>query len=286
MEETKSVFRSAQAKAAFDRAYDDVLALWPVPYEELFVPTRFDRTHVIASGPRDALSLVLFHPSGCGAVIWHRSVGELSRRFRTYAVDTMGEMNRSVPTRRIRGRTELMEWIDDLFGGLAIDKADLVGNSFGGYLSLSTALQFPEKVNRIVLISPAATFDRMWPWMLHFFPAYLTQSRHLLARAYEWIWQDLPVEPGIKRLREMTSLSGLPWHTGPAVFRDDELRRIRAPVLLLIGDHEVIYKREKVFRKARRLVPDIKAQTVPDANHNAEYTAAEAVNRAILGFLS
>jgi pimeloyl-ACP methyl ester carboxylesterase len=57
-------------------------------------------------------------------------------------------------------------------------------------------------------------------------------------------------------------------------------------VLLLIGDHEVLYKPERVIERATRLVPNLKAEIVPNANHVAEYTAPDAVNKKILEFLA
>jgi pimeloyl-ACP methyl ester carboxylesterase len=53
----------------------------------------------------------------------------------------------------------------------------------------------------------------------------------------------------------------------------------------LIGDHEVIYKPEKAIARATRLMPNLRAEIVPNANHIVEYTAAEFVNKRILDFL-
>ena len=66
----------------------------------------------------------------------------------------------------------------------------------------------------------------------------------------------------------------------------EELRKIRAPVLLLIGDHEVIYRPEKAIQRATRLVSGLKAEIVPGANHSAQYTAPDFVNARILEFLA
>ena len=90
----------------------------------------------------------------------------------------------------------------------------------------------------------------------------------------------------IARLRSITALAGRARHWSPSVFTDEELRKIRVPVLLLIGDHEVIYKPEKAIRRAVRHVPDLKAEIIPNANHNAQYTAAARVNERILAFLT
>ena len=54
MSQNLSVFRSSEGEAQYHAAYEAVLKEWPVPYDELFIRTRFGTTHVIASGPKDA----------------------------------------------------------------------------------------------------------------------------------------------------------------------------------------------------------------------------------------
>jgi len=49
-----SIFKTPEDEAKYMAAYEAVLALWPVPHESFDVPTRFGKTHVIASGPKEA----------------------------------------------------------------------------------------------------------------------------------------------------------------------------------------------------------------------------------------
>lgn len=286
-----SVFRSPEGEAQYNAAYEASLKQWPVPYDELYVPTRFGETHTIASGSMDAPPLLLFNPTGSSSTIWCRNVEPLSRHFRTYAVDMIGEPNKSVVVRPVKGRQGLVDWVLDLFNGLQIERAHLAGNSFGGFMALNTALTLPERVMKVVLISPAATFVQIWPWYWHFvLPAKVIApvigSKGLADKAYDWMWQGLPKDEWITPLRATISMvGGTPRHPGPSVFSDEELRRVRTPVLLLIGDREVIYSAERVVRRATRLVPGLKAEIIPNANHNAQFTAAAAVNDKILGFL-
>ena len=93
----------------------------------------------------------------------------------------------------------------------------------------------------------------------------------------------------IAQLRAIAQIAGYPRYRPthnppPSVFSDDELRKIKIPVLLLIGDHEVLYKPERVINRATRLVSGLKAEIVPNANHCPEYTAPDVVNRKILDF--
>lgn len=286
-----SIFRTPANEAEYHQAYAAALKLWPVPYEQCYISTRFGDTHVVMSGPKDASPLVLFHGTGGGATIWYRNVEALSQQHRVYAVDTITEANESIPTRSIKNRREFTDWITDLFDGLEIGRADLVGNSFGGFLALNTAYYFPELVRKAVLLSPAATFDPMWAlWLRLLIPAHviapLVGSKSMVARAYAWLWQDFPVDDCIARLRSLTSLYGTPRHCPPSVFREQELRQIHTPVLLLIGDNEVIYSPERVVRRAKRLICGLEAEIIPGANHCTQYTAAQVVNQKILKFLA
>jgi pimeloyl-ACP methyl ester carboxylesterase len=47
----------------------------------------------------------------------------------------------------------------------------------------------------------------------------------------------------------------------------------------------MVYKPAQVISRAVRLIPKLKAEVIPNANHNAQYTAADVVNRKIMDFL-
>jgi len=297
MPEKIRIFWSDEAEAQFKAAYIANLEKWPVPCEEILVSTRFGETHVVASGPQAAAPLVLLNPGGGSCTIWIRNVAALSQSYRVYAVDVIGEMNPSVPTRRIGSHADFTAWMTDLFDGLHIEKTHLIGNSNGGFFALETALALPNRIRKVVLISPAATFVQMWAfWLRLLIPAHLIapviRSEAMVLQAYEWLWQDFPMDPAFARLRSISKVCGYPRYRpsinsfAPHVFSDEELRRIRMPVLLLIGDHEVIYDPGQVIRRATRLVANLQAVVVPNANHSAQYTAPEFVNSVILDFLS
>jgi len=290
MSKNISVFRTPESKAGFYAAYEAMLKRWPVPYEELYIPTRFGETHVIASGYQGAPALVLFHSAGSGAVQWFRNVGSFSRRYRTYCVDVIGEVNKSSTTWKITQRLEFVEWMEALFNGLQIESAGLVGNSFGGMLAFTAALYLPGRVRKVVLISPAATFVQMWAFYTHLaFPykfGYTIGSERIIMSGFNWLWQDFPRDAIATHYTRLSKTNGFPsYQLAPPVFSDEELRKIRSPMLLLIGDHEVIYNPRRAIRRATRLVPGLKAEIIPNANHNAQVTAPDLVNQKILNFL-
>jgi len=301
MREKISVFRSAEGEAQYHAAYNAVLKQWPVPYEELFMPTRFGDTYVIVSGPVSANSLVLLPSSGSGAVQWIKNIAAFSQHYRTYAIDVIGEEGKSVVTHPIcnHWRQNFAIWMKEIFDGLSIDSTYIVGNSLGGFLTFNTALYLPERVKKIVLISPAATFVQMWPWYWNLLiprgiylstPAWIGDRLNLVRlvnRAFAWIWKDFPIVDPMAKLRTIRNIAGHPRNRiFPPVYSDKDLRQVQTPILLLIGEHEVIYKPEDAVRRATRLVPNLKAEILPNANHSAQVTAPELVNVRILDFLA
>jgi pimeloyl-ACP methyl ester carboxylesterase len=281
-----AVFKTAGARAQYYAAYSDVLSHWPVAYDEIYLPTRFGDTHVVASGPKDAPPLVLLH-CWCGsATIWFRNVGPLSQHFRTYAVDVIGEPNKSIPTRIVSGRQEYANWILDLFEGLQIGSANLVGNSFGGFLAISTASYLPERVKKAVLISPAAVFEQIWAFYWHILLPCMLRSQYLIQKGAEWLLQGLQMDECVRKQFTIAMTAGVFRNrVFPSVFKDEELRNIRTPVLLLIGDREVLYDPMRVIRRATSLVEGLRAEIVPHAHHIAELIAPDLVNARILDFL-
>jgi pimeloyl-ACP methyl ester carboxylesterase len=69
-----------------------------------------------------------------------------------------------------------------------------------------------------------------------------------------------------------------------SAFSDEDLRRVRVPTLLLIGGRSVIYNPQRVFRRATRLIPGIRAEIFPDSSHGLNAEKSDIVNERILKF--
>lgn len=52
--ERTSIYNSPEVEAWLMEIYDEKMTGWPVPYEDVFVDTRYGRVHVIVSGPEEA----------------------------------------------------------------------------------------------------------------------------------------------------------------------------------------------------------------------------------------
>jgi pimeloyl-ACP methyl ester carboxylesterase len=71
----------------------------------------------------------------------------------------------------------------------------------------------------------------------------------------------------------------------PPVCRDEELRELKMPTLLLFGDHEVIYNAKAALKRATKLIPHVETAVIPGAGHGLNFDRPELVNQRILEFL-
>ncbi|MNG11479.1 putative carboxylesterase nap [compost metagenome] len=68
-------------------------------------------------------------------------------------------------------------------------------------------------------------------------------------------------------------------------FADDELKSISNPVLVLIGDHDVINSEESLER-AQKYLPNNKTKIIIDAGHFLTIDQSKIVNEAVVSFLN
>jgi pimeloyl-ACP methyl ester carboxylesterase len=283
-----SVFKSPEGEAKSLAAYQATLDCWPVAYEELDVATRFGATHVIVSGRAGAMSIVLLHGQDSSATSWIYNVADLSRHFRCYAVDTVGDLGRSKPSSLPASRKDYADWLSDVLDALQLETADVMGLSYGGFLAANLALAQPKRVRRMVLLAPGITnFGPMtlqWanyglPMMMH--PSRTTIRRFINGASTKGYSEDDPVHEqmivGMTQLRHASFLR--------PVFEDQEFSQISAPTLLLIGDREIEYEPRNAVQRARKLIPNLQAELVAGAGHILNSDQPEIVNKRILEFL-
>jgi len=287
-------FKSEESRARYIAAYDAVLREWPVDYQTLELPTRLGPTHVIVSGPPDAPPLVLLHSFAGTATVWRLNVETLSRRYRTFAVDVIGQPGKSQAVRKIRHRRDFAGWYIDLLDGLGIARASIVGCSFGAFLALSQAALTPERIDRLVLISPAGSFVGLsWRFTYAMLTSRLRRRvRRLLGDKRPPSLADLsarqaPRDPAWAKLMSVTMAEAAKVSIiNAGVFRRSELQKIRAPALLLIGEQERLYDPHQTLTLAQLRMPGLKGAIVPKADHIAAMAQPDDVNARILGFLA
>jgi pimeloyl-ACP methyl ester carboxylesterase len=72
----------------------------------------------------------------------------------------------------------------------------------------------------------------------------------------------------------------------PSEIPDAELSSIRCPVLLLLGDREMIYNSSAASERVRRLMPNAVVQVIPNVGHLLGMQRPAVVNPRVVSFLA
>jgi pimeloyl-ACP methyl ester carboxylesterase len=110
------------------------------------------------SGP----ALLLLHGLGCDHTTWLPVISSLARRYTVIAPDLLGH-GRSDKPRADYSVGGYANGMRDLLTVLGIDKATVVGHSFGGGVAMQFAYQFPERTERLVLVAPGGIGREVTP---------------------------------------------------------------------------------------------------------------------------
>lgn len=285
-------FLTPAARDRYLAIYQNILKRWPVAYTEQSVPTSYGKTHVIISGPEEAPPLVLLHGYMATNLMWESHIELLSRHYRCYSVQTVNDAGLSVHAGPITGVPDYVAWLKELFAGLGLEKTRVMGLSYGGFLTTALTVHAPELVEKAVILCPAGSLSELTTqFLLRALPGMITKSRALLRWYWAWFFHDK------SRVNQPTTdLFVDAWITFrqpnpfvvPPVFTDEELRSIRVPTTVIIGEHEVIYKSgpQGALQRAQALIPGVQTHLVPRASHVLTLDNPEAMSQLILDGLA
>jgi pimeloyl-ACP methyl ester carboxylesterase len=98
--------------------------------------------------------LILIPGFACGAWTWFRQIDELAKDFQVITFDPRGIGKSEIVTADDAENLSLQTFVFDvltLLNDLKIEKANILGASFGGFVAQKFALEFPERLNKLIL---------------------------------------------------------------------------------------------------------------------------------------
>jgi pimeloyl-ACP methyl ester carboxylesterase len=263
-----------------------------------------------ATEPGARQPLVFVHGlSGCWAN-WLEQLPVLAGEHRVLTLDLPGFGYSPMPAQRITiaGYARLL---DRLLGELGIDAAAVVGNSMGGFIAAELAIAFPQRVERLVLVSAAgvSTAAAAQPGTVRVVPA-LRRLETVLAASAMWVASRSDTLARRARLRDAL-LNVVVRHPGrlPAPLAAEQLRgagtpgfmqgleavldydirerlpEIACPTLIVWGERDRLISvgDADVFAE---LIPDSRKVVFADTGHMAMLERPAAFNALLEDFLA
>ncbi|MDW8852035.1 alpha/beta hydrolase [Flavobacterium sp. MMLR14_040] len=283
------IFHTKKEKTTYTTSYNKALKLWDVPYTEEDIKTSFGTVHVIMAGSKNDKPLVLLHGMDASSTMWYPNIKALTKNHRIYAIDFIMEPGKSTLTAKPLSSEDIVTLYNEIFNHYKLKNFDIVGASRGGWIATLLATQKTNSIDKIVLLSPAQTFkfiDKVGKTtsalMLKLFP-----SEKKFGKTLEtFSTHPEKISPIYKRQfylanKYAKSNSSMLKMTP---FSNEELRLISNPVLILIGDRDVINGDDSVER-AKEYLPHSKTKTIKDAGHFLSIDQSKIVNDAMIDFL-
>jgi 2-succinyl-6-hydroxy-2,4-cyclohexadiene-1-carboxylate synthase len=242
---------------------------------------------VCGSGP----DLVLCHGAGGNHAVWFQQVAWFAARGRRVTSWDQRGFGRSSDRAEQAGPAAATADLRALLDHLEIARADLVGQSMGGWAALGTALAEPARVRRLVL---ADTLGGAAP------PGLAEQIRRIVTQLaappaqlglHPAIDASLAArDPALAHLYQMLGGFGEPdlarvaprlWATQHGA---DALARLDLPVLFVVGTRDPLFP-PALVREAAALLPDARVVEVEGSGHSPYFEDAAAWNAAVAEFL-
>lgn len=161
---------------------------------------------------------------------------------------------------------------------LGVSRTDFFGESYGAAIAIMLAVDRPELVGRVVacgaIFGPApAAFNSD---MLHFDHPPTPDSRGIRFQreSYAKVAPDPDYWPKL-----WEKVAGIEWKG----FSSEQLASIKAPVLIVVGDHDFV--RVEHAADAVRRIPGAELAVIPDASHFVLYSEPERVIPIVKHFL-
>ncbi len=162
------------------------------------VGSRPVNTIELGSGP----PIVFIHGLSGSWQNWLEQLPVLAAEHRVVAMDLPGFGHSPMPAREISisgyGRI-----LDELLGELGIDAAAVVGNSMGGFIGAELAISFPQRVERLVLVSAAGLSTYAEPRTTRAMPT-LRRIERIAAAYTGWVAAHSDAVTRRPRLRQAT----------------------------------------------------------------------------------
>lgn len=272
--------------AAFVQSRDATVAIHT---SRLAVPDGEIVYDVGGAGP----AVVFLHGGFMDRRSWDRQLVPFARRFRVvrYDIRPFGESSR--PDKPYRIPDDLLRLLDHL----KVERAHLVGHSFGGGVALDFTLLYPERVESLVLAAaPPSGFvppEEERKLIGSIFAAVKSGDEAIVNAWLEHpMWTASRARPDImKELEASTRRNLAPFRmtvapylpvTPPAIER---LSDVRAPTLVIVGDRDMPSIKQSAELVAKQ-IPRASLKVIAGADHALPLGWADEFNAAVIEFIS
>ena len=254
-------------------------------------------------------TILLLHGLGSNAGFWRYNIPELAKKYRVIAIDLPG-YGTSQKGNYSYSMTFFSDEIKKVIDKLNIKKFDLVGHSMGGQIAITFALKYPNKIHKLILISPAGIelFNKTQSNILaNFLTVDAIKSLdekgieyNIKNNFYNWkpkfSWL-IKERTGLKRTDDFNEYAAAVTKSIKGMLAEPNSKKLKdlsVPTLIIFGTKDDLIpnkyfhnlKPVDIFSIGAQQIKNCKLQPVKNAGHLVYIEKAKEVNKIILKFLN
>jgi len=257
-------------------------------------------TNYLEAGDPSAPPVLLLHGSGPGVTAyanWRLTIPDLATRVRVVAPDLVGFGFTERPDAVVYDMDTWVGQVVGLLDALGIERASVVGNSFGGALALRLAARYPDRVDRLVLMGSVGVpfpitdgLDRVWGYepsieSMKELIGLFAHSRELVTDELAEVRYRASVQPGFQEsFSAMFPAPRQRW-VDAMVTPDEEIAALPHRTLVVHGREDRIIPLDNALHLLRT-VPDVQLHVFGRCGHWTQIEHADEFNRLVLDFVT
>lgn len=213
---------------------------------------------------------------------WQYTTPALSKEFMVIGMDIRGHGNSGESHAQAYG-DELFLDVKRLMDHLEIEKAHIAGYSLGGLITLKFAVEFPDRVQSIVIAGSGLRTEKEIAGMSNVLSSGLQKSETITGFFKNRYPAGLLSDKFLAQVssNDKMVMTQLIKSIGALYVSEDEAQEIKVPVLAIAGEHDSALK--SAYRLAKA-VPQARVITIPNRHHLNAPKAPE-FSQAIKDFL-
>ena len=208
----------------------------------------------------------MLHGASSNLLAWLGDIQPLSKSYRVFAIDIIGEPGKSDEARLNYQNNEYASWLEEIRDGLNLDQVTMMGMSQGGWLALHYAITYPNKVSRLVLISPAGIVPTKSSFIFRAM-AYSMMGKAGIKRLNRYVLGAVKIDQVAEDFMDLVHRVVRPRFTKEVIFNDEELSTLIMPVHLIGGDQDVVRSNEAIIARMKGLLPDFTYHMIQGVGH-------------------
>lgn len=285
-----AIYKNDEYRQNIYKIYNKFKDKSKVDYEDVYIDTKFGKTHILIGGNKNKESVIVFHGGNMintNTLFWF---DKLTEQYRVIAPDYLGHPGLSEEKVLNPNNDDYANWIIEIMNTLKLEKVNVIGPSFGGGVALNFAKYYPDKIEKMVLIAPSSIKNGSYLKMfLHILiPMLKYKIRPSRKNLYNSVYPMFlyEVENDILEVTSLVYQGVKIQNKMPKTISRKNLTSFNSPVFLIACENDIFFPSKKIIPQAKKIFANLKkVKEIKNSGHSMNKANIDLCINEIIIFL-